>query len=130
MRSGAKVVSVCERCGGVWVDTDTADYLTRVSDPALETEVRRAIGVVVSVSPAARQASVLCPVCEGETTRMEIAGTVNCIDRCAEHGTWFDRDELEMFVKAQTDTRAGDVRPADIPMEQGFFSRIFRAFGA
>lgn len=127
VRSGAKVVSICERCGGVWVDHGTAEHLSRVNDPDLELAVRRAVGIVVSVPPNVRQASVFCPVCEKQATRTEIAGTVNCIDRCDEHGVWFDRDELEMFVKSHTDARAGEVAADDVPMQEGFFARLFRA---
>jgi len=125
VRSAAKTVDVCTRCGGVWVDAETSDYLARVSDPDLETAVRRAIGVVMSVPPNVRQMAVSCPVCGQATRRIEIPNTVNCIDRCEAHGTWFDRDELRMFVEAQRDARAGDVSEADIPVEKGFFTRVF-----
>ncbi len=127
VRSGAKVVSMCERCGGVWVDRETADYLSRVNDPDLETAVRRAVGVVVCIPPDVRQATVFCPVCNEQTARVDIPGSVNCMDRCAEHGIWFDRDELEMFVKSHTEARAGDVTPDDLPLQEGFFARLFRS---
>jgi Zn-finger nucleic acid-binding protein len=130
VRSAAKVVRVCERCGGVWVDNETAGYLARVSDPDLETAVRRSIGMVVSLGSAARQASVACPVCEKQTTRIDIPGTVNAVDRCDDHGTWFDRDELELFVQSHRDARAGEVAQSDVPMQEGFFSRAFNALSA
>jgi hypothetical protein len=110
------------------VDRETADYLSRVSDPDLEVAVRRAVGIVRSLGHAARQASVFCPVCGKQATRVDIPGTVNCLDRCDEHGAWFDRDELEMFMKSQFEERAGDVSADDLPVEGGFFSRLFRRF--
>ena len=98
-----------------------------MSDPDLETAVRRSVGVVVSIGAAARQSSVSCPVCEQPATRIDIPGTVNAFDRCADHGTWFDRDELEMFVESHHAARTGEVNEADVPMQEGFFTRLFRS---
>lgn len=130
VRSGAKVVSVCTRCGGVWVDKETTDYLTRVNDPDLELAVRCAIGIVTGPPLGTRQVSVSCPVCSEPARRVEIANTVNGVDVCDVHGTWFDRDELEMFVKSRTDERAGELSGDDLRaagVEGGFFSNVLRS---
>lgn len=130
VRSGTKAVSVCTRCGGVWVDKETTDYLVRVSDPDLELAVRRAVGVVTGPPAGTRQRAVSCPVCSSPARRVEIANTVNGVDVCDAHGTWFDRDELEMFVKSHADARAGDIDGDDLRaagVNDGFFSKVFRA---
>lgn len=111
------------------MDKDTAEYLARVSDPDLETAVRRAFGVLVSLSPHARRASVSCPVCEQATRYVELDGTGQGVDVCDAHGTWFDRDELELYVEKHTAARAGEVSDEDrsaagVPAG-GFLARIF-----
>lgn len=130
IRSAAKVVLGCARCGGIWVDAETADYLGRVSDPDLETAVRRAFGVVVSLPPRVRGASVSCPVCEQATRYVELENTGQGVDVCDVHGTWFDRDELALFVEKHRVQRAGDVDADDLRaagVGEGFFARIFRS---
>lgn len=131
VRSGARGVSVCTRCGGVWVDKDTADYLARVSDPDLEVAVRRSVGVVISVAPAQRVATVFCPVCDQATRHVDLPNTGQGIDVCDAHGTWFDRDELTLFVEGARDARAGEISGDDLGSagvpQAGFFSRVFRA---
>lgn len=130
VRSGAKVVGVCTRCGGVWIDRETTDYLTRVSDPDLELAVRRAVGIITGPPMGTRQVALSCPVCADATRRVEIANTVNGVDVCDAHGTWFDRDELEMFVKSHVDARAGEIDGDDLRaagVEGGFFSKVFRS---
>lgn len=133
---GAKSVSLCGKCGGVWVDVETAQYLSRVRDPDLETAVRRAVGVVVALPPRVRTSAVMCPVCGEAARRAEIEGTGHAVDVCTPHGTWFDHDELAMFVAHAREARAGDVSRGDleaagVPDErEGFFGRIFRALRA
>lgn len=133
LRAGAKHLSVCERCGGLWVDAETAAYLERVRDHELETAVRRAVAVVVALPPRVRTATVMCPVCGEATHRRAIEGTGQSVDVCTAHGTWFDHDELALFVEQASAERAGDVS-ADDRAEAGltgggagFFGRIFRA---
>ncbi len=134
IRSAAKTLLGCARCGGIWVDKDTADYLARVSDPDLDTAVRRAFGVLVSLSPGMRTASVSCPVCQQATRYVELEDTGQGVDVCDSHGTWFDRDELALFVEKRRAERAGDLdgddlRRAGVPA--GVVSRIVRAlFGS
>lgn len=130
VRSGARVVAVCERCGGVWVDRDTADYLSRVDDPDLETAVRRALRASSPLPSSRRAASVFCPTCEKQMVREELAGSTERLDRCAEHGVWFDQDELEAYAGGQRGDVGGAAGGNGPPPQKGFFARLFGARGA
>lgn len=133
VRSAARVVGVCGRCGGAWVDKDTAEHLARVDDHALALAVRRAVAIVVSIPLREKHATVACPVCRSQTRRVEIDGTVHVIDVCDEHGTWFDCDELTAFVEVYADRRAGEITDADREAagisggERSFLSRVLGA---
>jgi len=138
VRSAAKRVHACRGCGGVWLDTETTDYLRAVRDPDLETAVRRAVSAVVSLTPRQRDQSVFCPACEAQARRVEIASTAHAIDVCDAHGAWFDRDELSLFVQAGTDPRARETLETELEAagvsggaagwsEGGFFTGLLRA---
>jgi hypothetical protein len=54
---------------------------------------------------------------------------------CAEHGTWFDGEELPLFIRTFAEARAGEVTtedlnaagvPGDARGEEGFFTNFFR----
>lgn len=131
VRTAARVASVCARCGGAWVDKATSEHLARVDDVELATAVRRAAGVVMTVPLREKRATVFCPVCEVQTRRVEIDGTVHVIDVCDEHGTWFDCDELTAFVEHYTERRAGEISEDDLDAAgvggRSFLSRVFGA---
>ncbi len=132
VRSATKAVLMCGKCGGVWVDRETADYLARVSDPDLETAVRRGVGVVVALPRHARTASISCPVCEDATRYVPIEGSGQGVDVCDAHGTWFDRDELSLFIEKEQERRTVELSDDDLVAAglpgaptRGLFSRIF-----
>ena len=99
-----------------------------MSDPDLETAVRRSVGVVLTLPPQTRRASVSCPICEQATRYVELENTGQGVDVCDAHGTWFDRDELSLYVEKHTAARAGDVSLDDVPgASGGFFTRVFQS---
>jgi Zn-finger nucleic acid-binding protein len=130
VRSGARSALTCTRCGGVWVDKETADYLMRVSDPDFETAVRRAVGVVISVPLRERLATISCPICAQAARFVDLEGTGQGVDVCDPHGVWFDHNEMSLFVEKHQAARAGEVSDSDLDaagIRQGFFSRLFRS---
>jgi hypothetical protein len=56
-----------------------------------EGEVARTLGAEAKVR-AGTAGAVRCSVCGAKTAREELRGIE--VDRCAEHGMWFDRDEV------------------------------------
>lgn len=94
------VVHACNACGGVWADTAAAERVATVVDRELLAVAKNAalhadheerlsgeIRPSIPNAPARR-----CPACDGELARTRRGGVT--LDVCAEHGTWFDRDEL------------------------------------
>jgi Zn-finger nucleic acid-binding protein len=127
-RSGDAVVRACRACGGVWLEAATVERLMRARDPELETAARRLVGVVLMPVPN-RHARISCPACGATMRRVEVPETVHSIDVCDPHGTWFDRDELPIFVSAFAEARAGEVTDDDLDaagVGGGFFTSLFR----
>lgn len=96
MPSGHEVDG-CTNCGGVWLDartvkamiTEAEDLVGRVS--IKETDVRRRVVAEASGPILYRR----CPVCEemmGRTNFERVSGII--LDKCMEHGTFFDSGEL------------------------------------
>jgi Zn-finger nucleic acid-binding protein len=98
---GATRVRECEGCGGLWVDNRTflALCADRGTPPPLPPErgaptVSRAAGGVDT-----RVKYLRCPVCRALLDRVNFARVSGVVvDVCAEHGTWFDRNELHRII--------------------------------
>ena len=56
------------------------------------------LGARAQVSVPDHQAPMLCPMCRQRLGRTVLEGIE--VDSCAEHGTWFDRAELDAIVRA------------------------------
>ena len=101
---GAVGINECPQCNGLWVPGNRFDALVdravdaqRERDPhrLAQDQPRSTGGNPVSHGVAYRK----CPVCEAFMHRrnwMKTSGVV--IDRCNEHGTWLDADELEQIA--------------------------------
>lgn len=101
---GAREVHECLACAGLWLDTQSV--------VALETDAaaRAPFSVSLAADPSNKSASITpkvapiryrrCPVCADVMSRVNVArisGVV--VDRCNEHGTYFDVDELHELVQ-------------------------------
>jgi Zn-finger nucleic acid-binding protein len=91
-------VDHCQRCGGVWLDSEEMDLLLEGSEG--REEIRRRATVESSSDEKKRR----CPICSRkmEKARITRAGreTSILIDRCEKrHGTWLDGGELDALVK-------------------------------
>lgn len=97
-------VNECGACNGLWVPGERLDHLIgravearRRSDP---TGFESASPRVAGSNPARQQVHYRkCPVCEAFMQRRNFrrcSGVI--IDRCHEHGTWLDADELEQIT--------------------------------
>jgi Zn-finger nucleic acid-binding protein len=100
---GGIAVQECAACNGIWVPGDRFDELvTRAIDAwksqeegAIVPEPRRTGG-----NPAGERVEYRkCPVCGAMMSRRNYRRTSGVIvDRCHDHGTWLDADELERIA--------------------------------
>jgi Zn-finger nucleic acid-binding protein len=123
---GGGTVAGCSECGGMWLERAVVEHLREVRDEALVAALRREFDVIVL---GIRQyMAIQCPVCARPLRRRAIPDSEQDIDVCDEHGTWFDRDELVMLVKAFDAERGGTITDADLQaagVGTGFFARLF-----
>ncbi|HEX6790592.1 MAG TPA: zf-TFIIB domain-containing protein [Candidatus Krumholzibacteria bacterium] len=91
-------VDHCQRCGGVWLDSEEMDLLLEGSEG--REEIRRRATVEASSDEKKRR----CPICSRKMEKARITRTGRetsiLIDRCEKrHGTWLDGGELDALVK-------------------------------
>lgn len=86
-------VDGCPRCGGLWLDPDaTAHVVESMHEGALRAAEETAREATHDADTEAR--GVPCPECDWPMERFTIGGSEVELDRCLNHGTWFDREEL------------------------------------
>ena len=88
----------CMRCGALWLDfVSTGKVMSCMHAGALEAAERATQGAQVGVDTTA--ADLPCPVCHQPMKRMHVGGTTVEVDRCDDHGTFFDCDELRQAAE-------------------------------
>lgn len=94
-------VDWCPRCRGIWFDAGELELLAEKAGRDL------APGALGQVADAAvRERRRRCPRCRRKMTKMELPGDGPVIvDRCAEHGIWFDAGELGSMMRSLADQR-------------------------
>jgi Zn-finger nucleic acid-binding protein len=101
---GRVSVNECPNCGGLWVPGDRFDALI---DRAIEIRRQADAGTITAPSPRVRGGNPVsdrvkyrsCPVCDAFMLRRNYRRTSGVIiDRCHDHGTWLDPDELEQIA--------------------------------
>jgi Zn-finger nucleic acid-binding protein len=120
-RAAGVMLLGCGECGGIWLDNANAQRAVtsldaHVSDLASMAS-RHAQREVDRTAPA-RCAECRAPLRRIKTTRIAVE-----VDVCAEHGTWFDRDELGVVIEAlkgrpvvrPTSDPSAPLNPAEIP---------------
>jgi Zn-finger nucleic acid-binding protein len=108
--TGGVTLNGCGRCGGIWLDNEACQAVVRSYDPAVVALARRAAS---HATARPRATEIACPVCNARLQRAQAGGIV--LDVCADHGTWFDRAELELVMGAQriATTNRGLARAAE-----------------
>jgi Zn-finger nucleic acid-binding protein len=86
-----RLVWACSMCGGVWLDGATGTQLVNKLDDV-------AVGMAEGAAQKATfrrgtMAAAKCPACAALLERISLRGVQ--IDVCSQHGTWFDRGELQ-----------------------------------
>jgi Zn-finger nucleic acid-binding protein len=88
----------CGDCGGIWLDNANAQRAVASLDARVTALASRAsthARRIADRATAARCASCRAPMRRVKTTQLEVE-----VDVCAEHGTWFDKDELTLVLEA------------------------------
>jgi Zn-finger nucleic acid-binding protein len=88
----------CANCGGLWLDRQAAAQVNRALSEAT-------LVLVEKLAQDARRTPnestfINCPVCAQILIRTSIDGAGVSIDRCPEHGVFYDRHELRKVVQA------------------------------
>jgi Zn-finger nucleic acid-binding protein len=98
----------CGACGGVWLDTTTADFV--------RTKTNREIAKLVA--DAAARATVgeqhrlrPCPVCRHPLGAF-LHGRLQ-LDGCRTHGVFFDRNELRLMLEANAASMGAEASESD-----------------
>jgi Zn-finger nucleic acid-binding protein len=97
---GPTTLLECSKCEGLWVDTVSLEQICAERE-------RQAAVLGMSLCEQSPPSGVIekvrylrCPVCQDLMNRVNFAHYSNVIvDVCKNHGTWFDRDELQRVVE-------------------------------
>jgi Zn-finger nucleic acid-binding protein len=88
------LVEVCQDCGGIWISHTLFDELLK-KQPL---DSSSALGKPITKYPRLKLYDIRylpCPECQTTMNRYNFMGRSNIIlDECAEHGIWFDKQEL------------------------------------
>lgn len=96
----------CPKCTGAWIHEDALVGMMQERTSAI---------VVLPWQPRARDEERVCAVC-AKPTQPVLLGTV-ALDRCAEHGVWFDPEELASLMKQAKHFKAEPPPADDEPSE-------------
>ena len=107
-QAGAFVVDACLACGGLFIDNAATRELMRTFDRDLVSIATTiGIGKGETVGPGVILKDLSCPRCSGVLSAVHLPGAGLEIDICAEHGTWFDANELPKVARAYRRRRRG-----------------------
>jgi Zn-finger nucleic acid-binding protein len=104
VRIGASRLLECAECGGLWVDNDTFLAICAERDRQAEVGTSSTLGASRPAASRGGAANVRvkylrCPVCRAMMDRVNFARVSGVVvDVCADHGTWFDLNELHRIV--------------------------------
>lgn len=109
-RAGAFLVDACTACGGLFIDNRATQELVRAFDRDLVAiATMLGMGKGETLPPGVIEGALACPKCTGQLARVDIPSVQLAIDVCAEHGTWFDANELPKVARAYKRRRGGAV---------------------
>jgi Zn-finger nucleic acid-binding protein len=86
----------CPGCGGIWVANESAQKV--VAEPKKIFSELAARAAQNARGRFVRAERVACPVCDASLDPTKVHGIE--LDCCADHGTWFDRNELVRLTAA------------------------------
>lgn len=101
---GGVPMDECPACNGLWLDPATFDQLCAQKEQTLATQLTEGAGIAAAPAAAPHAIETVryvpCPVCGKLMNRTNFAHSSGVIiDTCANHGVWFDADELRRVVE-------------------------------
>jgi Zn-finger nucleic acid-binding protein len=110
----------CDQCEGAWIHEDALVGIL---------EARAATLVELPWQARPKDQERPCAVC-GSAMQTVSLGSV-ALDRCEQHGVWFDADELAALLKQAKKFRASqpDLKKAEPHEHHGLLHRIAHLFG-
>lgn len=91
----ARAARACEQCGGLWVEEPVLSEMVLTMLPP-QPHGRLLLAVMQRAGE-----KLPCPTCGEAMHPTEIHGVE--LDRCAKHGIWFDKPELELALRRVAD---------------------------
>ncbi len=117
LRVGAVAVRGCPTCAGVWLDPDTNRRMAEGFDEEAVAAVR-AHSSKAKVKVDESVGNLSCPVCRKALRRHRIDNAWLDVDICDDHGTWYDKGEVERVTQAlNAPVATGDWRSVADPDE-------------
>lgn len=107
----------CPKCTGAWIHEDALVGMMQERTSAM---------VFLPWHDRAQDQERRCAVCRKPMQAVSL-GTV-ALDRCPDHGVWFDPEELASLMKQAKHFKA-DVKPGDSDSD-GLLGSIAKLFGA
>jgi Zn-finger nucleic acid-binding protein len=98
---GRYPISHCPHCGGLWVGKEVfQDICTKEEEQeaVLSFQFEPPDGTTNTESKP-RRTYVPCPECGKLMNHKNFSGSGIVLDWCREHGSWFDRNELQQIVR-------------------------------
>jgi Zn-finger nucleic acid-binding protein len=108
--SDLDATSQCAKCGGKFVVNAELDAMLASVD-AKKDERRTMADWPVGTDPSERR----CPVCAHEMSRIKVERVF--VERCNDHGVWFDRFELDRVLSPNRDEHGFSPRRSSLPVE-------------
>lgn len=100
-REGLPGARWCEKCGGVFADTEASRRILVTLDRVLlEIGFQASLGKERKKSNEDDGRPLTCPECLIEMVKSRIESAACDIDACPMHGTWFDTGELVTVIRA------------------------------
>jgi Zn-finger nucleic acid-binding protein len=97
---GNQKVLECDRCGGLWLDTQSFEKICADKDQQSAVLGTASVTAIDRETSPVKVSYVPCPECSQLMNRVNFAHCSGVIiDVCKRHGVWFDRDELSRIVE-------------------------------
>ncbi len=98
---GKSAISICTQCGGLWVGKNVfQEICTREEEQEAVLSFKQEPIATVPQTSARRpqRAYIPCPECGKLMNHKNFSGSGTILDWCRDHGSWFDRNELQQIV--------------------------------
>ena len=110
----------CGRCDGAWIHEDALVGMLQERTSAL---------VFLPWQPRPKDTERGCPVCKKHMATANLGSVA--LDRCAEHGVWFDHGELAALLKEakqfKSDGKPDDAHESGNSGLLGALARLFKS---